>query len=55
MVKDSRPDETFGFVTHRRRRECQKCGHRYSTLEVHADLLEVADIKGLMQELNSPD
>jgi transcriptional regulator NrdR family protein len=32
IVTDSRP---FGEVT-RRRRECLKCGHRWSTVEVRA-------------------
>lgn len=42
----------------RRRRECKKCGHRWTTLELHlADynrLLEIAEAAKKLAELTSP-
>ncbi|QXN72705.1 Ogr/Delta-like Zn-finger protein [Rhodobacter phage RcZahn] len=52
-VMESRPSSDLGFATVWRRRKCLSCGHLHRTFEVHADLIEVADLKGLMEELRS--
>lgn len=40
QTKDSRPHDTYGFATVRRRKVCGSCDWRVSTVEVQA---EVAD------------
>jgi hypothetical protein len=34
VCKDSRPTSYHGYPATRRRRECKKCKHRFSTIEV---------------------
>ena len=40
QTKDSRPYDAYGFATVRRRRVCELCGFRVSTVELQ---VEVAD------------
>jgi transcriptional regulator NrdR family protein len=49
-VIDSRPTEMMGFPSIRRRRPCDNCGTRQTTLEVPVDLFETWR-RGVAKEL----
>ncbi len=52
---ESRHTDDPGFQTTWRRRKCLDCNHLHRTMEVHTDLMEIADIKGLMEELGGDE
>ncbi len=54
-VMESRHTDDPGFQTTWRRRKCLDCNHLHRTMEVHTDLMEIADIKGLMEELGGDE
>jgi transcriptional regulator NrdR family protein len=53
-VIDSRPSMVLGHASVRRRRVCQKCGHRYSTFELFSmDIAKLNDIAKLRSQLET--
>ena len=44
-------DSRSGEDSTRRRRECEQCKHRFSTVEVDADYYEMFDTKSIQKEL----
>lgn len=55
---DSRPqltDVPEGYDITRRRRQCKRCGHRFSTYELSADLYEQLRVKAGIADANGID